>query len=100
MPVSHDAIDTLIDNGILYAPGKASNAGGVATSGLEMAQNYSGSHWTGEEVDRRLQAIMKTIHDTCLTTAEEYGSNGNYMIGANIAGFMKIADSMVAQGIA
>jgi len=100
MPVTHEAIDTLIDNGILYAPGKASNAGGVATSGLEMAQNYSGSHWTSEEVDRRLQAIMRTIHDTCLATAEEYGSNGNYMIGANIAGFMKIADSMVAQGIA
>lgn len=100
MPSTPEAIHIFMDSGIMYAPGKASNAGGVATSGLEMAQNYSGSHWTSQEVDKRLQIIMKTIHDTCTSTAEEYGFKGNYMAGANIAGFIKVADSMVAQGIA
>ena len=99
MPSTPEAIHVFMDNGIMYAPGKASNAGGVATSGLEMAQNYSGSHWTSQEVDKRLQIIMKTIHDTCTNTAEEYGLKGNYVAGANIAGFIKVADSMVAQGI-
>ena len=99
MPVTSDAIDIIRDNGILYAPGKASNAGGVATSGLEMVQNFSGSHWTSEEVDKRLQIIMKNIHDTCLKYAAEYGEDGNYQLGANIAGFVKVADAMIAQGV-
>lgn len=99
MPVNPEAINVLIDNGVMYAPGKASNAGGVATSGLEMTQNYMGSHWTQEEVDTRLHGIMKNIHDTCLAAAKEYGKPGNYMIGANIAGFLKVANAMRAQGV-
>ena len=99
MPVTIAGINALIDNGVMYAPGKASNAGGVATSGLEMTQNYMGSHWSGEEVDQRLQAIMKSIHDTCLGAAREYGKPGNYLAGANIAGFFKVARAMQAQGI-
>ena len=94
-----EAVSILRDNGVMYAPGKASNAGGVATSGLEMVQNYSGSHWTSDEVDRRLQTIMKNIHDSCLHAAQTYNSNNDYMSGANIAGFIKVADSMIAQGL-
>lgn len=99
MPVTIEGINVLIDNGVMYAPGKASNAGGVATSGLEMTQNYMGTFWSKEEVDNRLQGIMKNIHDTCLAAANEYGKPGNYMVGANIAGFLKVADAMKAQGI-
>jgi glutamate dehydrogenase (NADP+) len=99
MPVTPAGINTLIHNGIMYAPGKASNAGGVATSGLEMTQNYIGANWTREEVDNKLLHIMKNIHDTCLTAAKEYGKPGNYMDGANIAGFLKVAKAMVAQGV-
>ncbi len=99
MPCTPEAINILQNNGVIYAPGKASNAGGVATSGLEMAQNYSGSHWTSEEVDRRLQIIMRTIHDNCLHAAQKYSSGPDYMAGANIAGFLKVADSMIAQGV-
>lgn len=99
MPCTPEAINILRDNGVMYAPGKASNAGGVATSGLEMVQNYSGSHWTSEEVDRRLQMIMRNIHDSCLHAAQKYNSNNDYMSGANIAGFIKVADSMIAQGL-
>ncbi|QOI96622.1 MAG: NADP-specific glutamate dehydrogenase [Flammeovirgaceae bacterium] len=99
MPVTIEGINVLIDNGIMYSPGKASNAGGVATSGLEMTQNYMGSNWTREEVDARLQGIMKNIHDTCLAAANEYGKPGNYMVGANIAGFLKVANAMKAQGV-
>jgi glutamate dehydrogenase (NADP+) len=99
MPVTIEGINVLIDNGVMYAPGKASNAGGVATSGLEMTQNYMGTFWSKEEVDNRLQGIMKNIHDTCLAAANEYGKLGNYMVGANIAGFLKVADAMKAQGI-
>ncbi len=99
MPATPEAIDVIVDNGVLYSPGKASNAGGVATSGLEMVQNYSGINWSSAEVDQRLQEIMKNIHDTCLHTAEEYGHRGNYMVGANIAGFIKVADAMIAQGV-
>ncbi len=99
MPTSPDAISILINNGVLYAPGKASNAGGVATSGLEMTQNYMGSNWTREEVDAKLQGIMKNIHDVCLAAAKEFGQPGNYMAGANIAGFLKVAKAMQAQGI-
>ncbi len=99
MPVTIEGINILIDNGILYSPGKASNAGGVATSGLEMTQNYMGVYWTKEEVDRKLQDIMKTIHDNCLAAANDYGKPGNYMVGANIAGFLKVANAMKEQGV-
>lgn len=99
MPCTPEAIEVLRGNGVMYAPGKASNAGGVATSGLEMVQNYSGSHWTSEEVDRRLQLIMRNIHDNCLNAAQTYNSNNDYMSGANIAGFLKVADAMIAQGL-
>ena len=99
MPTTIEGINILLDNGVNYAPGKASNAGGVATSGLEMTQNYMGSHWTREEVDAKLIGIMKHIHDTCLAAAKEYGKSGNYMAGANIAGFVKVAKAMLAQGV-
>ncbi len=99
MPTTIEGINIVLDNGIMYAPGKASNAGGVATSGLEMTQNYMGANWTREEVDAKLVGIMKNIHDTSLAAAKEYGKPGNYMAGANIAGFMKVAKAMQAQGV-
>ncbi len=99
MPVTPEGINVLINTGVMYAPGKASNAGGVATSGLEMTQNYMGANWTREEVDSKLLHIMKNIHDTCLAAAAEYGKLGNYMDGANIAGFLKVAKAMVSQGV-
>jgi glutamate dehydrogenase (NADP+) len=99
MPTTIEGINVLIANGVNYAPGKASNAGGVATSGLEMTQNFMGANWTREEVDAKLVSIMKNIHDTCLAAAKEYGKPGNYMIGANIAGFIKVAKAMQAQGV-
>ncbi len=99
MPSTPEAIEHFIEAGILYAPGKASNAGGVATSGLEMSQNSMRINWTREEVDERLDAIMVKIHETCARTAEEYGHPGNYMMGANIAGFLKVADAMLNQGV-
>jgi glutamate dehydrogenase (NADP+) len=99
MPTTIEGINILIDNGVMYSPGKAANAGGVATSGLEMSQNYMGSNWTREEVDAKLHRIMKDIHDTSLQAAKEYGKPGNYMIGANVAGFLKVAKAMQAQGV-
>lgn len=99
MPSTPEAIDHFIEAGILYAPGKASNAGGVATSGLEMSQNSMRMNWTREEVDEKLDSIMVNIHETCARTAEEYGHPGNYMMGANIAGFLKVADAMLNQGV-
>lgn len=99
MPVNIEGINTLIDNGVMYAPGKASNAGGVATSGLEMTQNFMGSQWSAKDVDDRLHNIMKNIHDTCLAAAKEYGMPGNYLAGANIAGFLKVARAMQSQGV-
>lgn len=99
MPTSIEAINILLDNGVNYAPGKASNAGGVATSGLEMTQNYMGANWTRDEVDARLVNIMKGIHNTALAAAKEYGKPGNYLIGANIAGFLRVAKAMQAQGV-
>ena len=99
MPTTIEGINVLIDNGVMYSPGKASNAGGVATSGLEMSQNYTGMHWTAEKVDTSLREIMKNIHATVLTTAKEYHKPGNYLIGANIAGFLKVARAMQAQGV-
>ena len=99
MPTTPDAIETLMENNILYAPGKASNAGGVATSALEMAQNSARLSWTFEEVDAKLKGIMENIFHTVSETAKEYGMEKNYMAGANIAGFVKVADAMIEQGI-
>ena len=99
MPSTPDAVDQFIRAGILYGPGKAANAGGVATSGLEMSQNALRLAWTREEVDARLHSIMKAIHKTVRETAEEYGQPGNYVVGANIAGFVKVADAMLDQGV-
>ncbi|NWF89543.1 MAG: NADP-specific glutamate dehydrogenase [Ignavibacteriaceae bacterium] len=99
MPTTIEGYKVFTEAKILYAPGKASNAGGVATSGLEMSQNSMRLPWSAEEVDRRLHEIMKRIHDTCVSTAERYGQPGNYVIGANIAGFLKVADAMLDQGL-
>jgi glutamate dehydrogenase (NADP+) len=99
MPTDLDGVQQLVDAGILYGPGKAANAGGVAVSGLEMAQNSMRFNWEREEVDERLRVIMRGIHRTCVETAERFGSPGNYVAGANIAGFLKVADSMIDQGI-
>jgi len=99
MPSTPEAIDIFLENKLLYAPGKAANAGGVAVSGLEMAQNSIRLTWTREEVDNRLKLIMKNIHQSCLDTAEEYGVPGNYVAGANIAGFIKVASAMLDQGL-
>jgi glutamate dehydrogenase (NADP+) len=99
MPSTPEAVQLFLKRRILYGPGKAANAGGVATSGLEMAQNASFSNWSAEEVDTRLYTIMKRIHKTCLDTAKEYGDPGNYVLGANIGGFLKVADSMIDQGL-
>lgn len=99
MPTTPEAIEVLQANNVLYAPGKASNAGGVATSGLEMSQNSARLSWTFEEVDAKLKDIMENIFKTVSETAEEYGMPDNYMAGANIAGFIKVADSMIDQGI-
>jgi glutamate dehydrogenase (NADP+) len=99
MPTTIEAYNVFREAGILYAPGKASNAGGVATSGLEMSQNSMRLPWSREEVDKRLHEIMIRIHDTCLATAERFGTPGNYVNGANIAGFLKVADAMIDQGL-
>ena len=99
MPCTPQAIDTFQQAGILYSPGKASNAGGVAVSGLEMTQNSMRIYWTAEEVDQYLQKIMRNIHESCLNAAEQFGMKGNYMAGANIAGFIKVADAMIDQGL-
>lgn len=99
MPSTVDAVHKFIDAGILYGPGKAANAGGVATSGLEMSQNSLRLSWTREEVDQRLKDIMAAVHTQCYETAEEYGAAGNLVVGANIASFIKVADSMLDQGI-
>lgn len=99
MPTTIEGYKVFTAANILYAPGKASNAGGVATSGLEMSQNSMRLPWSKEEVDKRLHEIMKRIHDTCVTTAEKYGTPGNYVNGANIAGFLKVADAMLDQGL-
>ena len=99
MPTTPEAIDELHRAGVLYAPGKASNAGGVATSGLEMQQNSGRTQWPFEETDAKLHQIMVGIHENCLATADEYGVPGDYVAGANLAGFIKVADAMVAQGL-
>lgn len=99
MPTEPEAVRLLIDNGVLFGPGKAANAGGVATSGLEMAQNAAFTSWSREEVDAKLLGIMSEIHRTCLATAEEFDAPDNYVVGANIAGFRKVADAMLDQGV-
>jgi len=99
MPSLPDAIEVYLENKILYGPGKAANAGGVAVSGLEMSQNSLRLSWTREEVDERLKGIMKSIHQTCVKYGDEKNGYINYVAGANIGGFVKIADSMLAQGV-
>jgi glutamate dehydrogenase (NADP+) len=99
MPTTREGVDRFVEAGILYGPGKAANAGGVATSGLEMAQNSMRISWTREEVDARLYKIMNSIHAACHRTAEKYGTPGNYVNGANIASFLKVANAMMDQGL-
>ena len=99
MPTTLEATQLFIKNGVLFGPGKAANAGGVATSGLEMCQNHIGLCWTAEEVDRQLHQIMVNIHKNAADAAKKYGSPGNYVVGANIAGFVKVADAMMDQGV-
>ena len=98
MPCTIEAVEVFQKAGVLHAPGKASNAGGVATSGLEMCQNSARLAWTADEVDARLKGIMAAIHDNAYATAERYGKKGDYLFGANVAGFVKVADAMIAQG--
>jgi Glutamate dehydrogenase/leucine dehydrogenase len=99
MPTVPEGVELFIEKKLLYGPGKAANAGGVATSGLEMCQNAARMSWTREEVDAKLHGIMVAIHKNCRDTAERFGHSGNYVMGANIAGFVKIANAMLAQGI-
>ena len=99
MPTTTEATNYLIERGVAFMPGKAANAGGVATSGLEMSQNAEHLSWSFEEVDAKLEGIMRGIYHACDNAATEYGYEGNYMVGANIAGFKKVADAMMAQGI-
>jgi glutamate dehydrogenase (NADP+) len=99
MPTMPGGIEKFLKAKILYGPGKAANAGGVATSGLEMSQNSLRLSWTREEVDARLKGIMQSIHRAASEAAKEYGQPGNYVLGANIAGFVKVADSMLDQGV-
>ncbi|MCI0155565.1 NADP-specific glutamate dehydrogenase [Leifsonia shinshuensis] len=99
MPCTPEAVAVLTAAGVLFAPGKAANAGGVATSALEMQQNASRDAWTFEYAEQRLAEIMNSIHDSCAETAEEYGSPGDYVLGANVAGFVRVADAMLALGV-
>jgi glutamate dehydrogenase (NADP+) len=99
MPTVPEGVNLFVEKGILYGPGKAANAGGVATSGLEQSQNTLRLAWTREEVDTRLHGIMKSIHKQCVDAAKAYGVEGNYVAGANIAGFLKVAKAMMAQGV-
>ena len=99
MPCTPEAAELFIENGVLFGPGKAANAGGVATSGLEMCQNHIGISWSAEEVDHQLHQIMVNIHKNVAEAARKYGNSGNYVVGANIAGFLKVANAMMDQGI-
>ena len=99
MPSTPEAIEVFRAAKIPFGPGKAVNAGGVATSGLEMSQNSLRLGWSREEVDSKLHGIMKNIHKVCLTTAERFDAPGDYIVGANIAGFLKVADAMMDQGV-
>jgi glutamate dehydrogenase (NADP+) len=99
MPTNPDGVDLFLDAKILFGPGKAANAGGVAVSGLEMSQNRLGLSWSREEVDNRLHNIMKSIHETAKEAAESFGTPGNYVNGANIGGFLKVANAIMEQGL-
>jgi len=99
MPTTPEGVNVFLEAKILYGPGKAANAGGVAVSGLEMSQNSMRLSWTRDEVDQKLHRIMTSIHENCVRTAEKYGTPGNYVNGANIGGFLKVADSMLQQGV-
>lgn len=99
MPSTPEAVRAFQAAGILFAPGKAANAGGVATSALEMQQNASRDSWSFEQTEARLAAVMRGIHDSCAETADEYGAPGDYVLGANIAGFVRVAEAMRAQGV-
>jgi glutamate dehydrogenase (NADP+) len=99
MPTVPQGVEAFVEAKILYGPGKAANAGGVAVSGLEMAQNSMRYNWTREEVDNRLQRIMSDIHTSCVEASDRFGTPGNYVNGANIAGFLKVADTMIDQGL-
>ena len=99
MPTTLEATEYLQENGVIFAPGKAANAGGVATSALEMSQNSERLSWSFEEVDAKLQGIMVNICHNMVDAAKKYGSEGNYVVGANAAGFEKVAEAMLAQGI-
>ena len=99
MPTTIEGVNIFLENKILYGPGKAANAGGVSVSGLEMSQNSMRLPWTREEVDNRLSMIMKNIHTTCVEMSERFGTPGNYVNGANIGGFLKVADAMIDQGV-
>ena len=98
MPSEPDAVDVFRDSGVLFGPGKAANAGGVAVSGLEMSQNSMRISWTSDEIDQKLLRIMRSIHEACVQYGKE-GSKINYVKGANIAGFIKVADAMIDQGV-
>ena len=99
MPSTPDAVAVFQKEGVLFAPGKAANAGGVSVSGLEMSQNSMRYSWSREEVDAKLNGIMKDIHDNAYGAAERFGMKGNYVAGANIAGFLKVAEAMIAHGV-
>jgi len=99
MPTTPEAVDILNESGALFAPGKAANSGGVATSALEMQQNASRDSWTFEHTEERLAEIMAGIHERCVSTADEYDVPGDYVAGANIAGFVQVADAMLAMGV-
>ena len=99
MPSTPDAVELFVEKKVLFGPSKAANAGGVAVSGLEISQNSMHLAWTREEVDQRLLDVMVRIHEACLSTAVEFGQAGNYVSGANIAGFIRVADSMIDQGL-
>jgi glutamate dehydrogenase (NADP+) len=99
MPCTPEAVEIFLENKLVYAPGKASNAGGVACSGLEMSQNSLRLSWTFEEVDQKLKDIMVNIYKTASAAAKEFGHENNLVVGANIAGFMKVANAMLAHGV-
>ena len=99
MPATSSATSAFLEAGVAVAPGKAANAGGVATSALEMQQNASRDSWSFEYTEQRLEQIMSGIHAACYETAEEYGAPGNYVVGANIVGFLRVSQAMIAQGI-
>ena len=98
MPTTPDATEVLVQISVLFAPGKAANAGGVAVSALEMSQNSQRMSWSFDETDEKLMTIMKNIYDNISLNAEKYGHKGNLVMGANIAGFIKVADALISQG--